>query len=90
LAKINEDGSIDVFFGPNEPEQKGNWIKTVPGKARSQSSASTVLSEPFVDKSWVLNDIEEANHVRVPQRITRCLFMARSGQICAVTSANDP
>ncbi|MGA7372012.1 MAG: DUF1214 domain-containing protein [Methyloceanibacter sp.] len=42
LAKINEDGSIDVFFGPNEPEQKGNWIKTVPGKARSQSSASTV------------------------------------------------
>ncbi|MGB0056104.1 MAG: DUF1214 domain-containing protein [Methyloceanibacter sp.] len=42
MAKINEDGSIDVFFGPNEPEQKGNWIKTVPGKARSQSSASTV------------------------------------------------
>ena len=28
--KINEDGSIDVFFGPNDPESKGNWIKTVP------------------------------------------------------------
>jgi hypothetical protein len=42
LAKINEDGSIDVFFGPNEPEQKGNWIKIIPGKACSQSFASTV------------------------------------------------
>ena len=30
--KVNEDGSIDVFFGPNEPDQKSNWIKTVPGK----------------------------------------------------------
>jgi hypothetical protein len=30
--KANKDGSIDVFFGPTEPDQKSNWIKTVPGK----------------------------------------------------------
>ena len=28
----NADDSIDIAFGPDEPKQKGNWIKTVPGK----------------------------------------------------------
>jgi len=26
--KVNADGSIDIFFGPNEPKDAGNWIKT--------------------------------------------------------------
>ena len=30
--KVNEDGSVDIFFGPDEPKSKGNWIETVPGK----------------------------------------------------------
>jgi hypothetical protein len=30
--KVNADGSIDIFFGPNEPKDAGNWIKTVSGK----------------------------------------------------------
>lgn len=29
----NEDGSVDVFFGPSAPQRReGNWIQTVPGK----------------------------------------------------------
>jgi hypothetical protein len=57
--KVNEDGSIDVFFGPNEPEQNGNWIKTVPGKGWFPIFRFYSPSEPFFDKSWVLNDVEE-------------------------------
>jgi hypothetical protein len=29
---VNPDGSIDILFGPSEPNTKSNWIKTVPGK----------------------------------------------------------
>ena len=31
--KINADGSVDIYFGPDMPNgQEKNWIKTVPGK----------------------------------------------------------
>ena len=29
---VNSDGSIDILFGPSEPGEKSNWIRTVPGK----------------------------------------------------------
>ena len=33
VTQPNEDGSYDVFFGPEAPQGKeGNWIQTVPGK----------------------------------------------------------
>jgi hypothetical protein len=81
LAKIN-DGFIDVFFGPNEPEQ---------GQLESRlSPARLVPNRPLLQSLRTIrrqvlgvNDIEEANDVRVPQRIARCPFMARSGQIYA-------
>jgi hypothetical protein len=40
---INDDGSVDVWFGPQAPlGHERNWIKTVPGKGcGSPSSAST-------------------------------------------------
>ena len=59
--KVNEDGSIDVFFGPNEPKEKGNWIKTVAGKGWFPIFRFYSPSEPYFDKSWVLNDIEAVN-----------------------------
>ena len=30
--KLNADESVDIAFGPDEPKDKGNWIKTVPGQ----------------------------------------------------------
>ena len=83
LAKINEDGSIMYSPGPNKPEQKGNSDQDCPRQGSFPIFRFYSPSEPFVDKSWVLNDIEEANDVRVPRRIARWLFMARSGQIYA-------
>lgn len=55
----NDDGSIDVFFGPEPPEGGAdNWIATVPGK-----SWYTILRlygplEPWFEKTWVPGDIE--------------------------------
>jgi hypothetical protein len=59
--KINDDGSIDVFFGPEKPEGAVNWIETVPGKDWFPIFRFYSPSEAFFDKSWVLNDIEELN-----------------------------
>jgi hypothetical protein len=56
--KINADGSVDVVFGPNEPQGGGNWIKTVPGKGWFPIFRFYSPTEAFFDKTWVLNDIE--------------------------------
>jgi hypothetical protein len=29
---VNADGSVDIVIGPDEPKEKGNWIKTVAGR----------------------------------------------------------
>ena len=30
---VNEDGSVDLYFGPKAPTCEGrNWIETIPGK----------------------------------------------------------
>jgi hypothetical protein len=57
--KVNDDGSVDVFFGPEKPESAINWIKTVPGKGWFPIFRFYSPSEAFFDKSWALNDIEE-------------------------------
>lgn len=55
---INSDGSVDVAFGPDEPKEKGNWIKTVPGKGWFPIFRFYGPSEPYFDKTWKLEDIE--------------------------------
>jgi hypothetical protein len=54
---INADGSIDIAFGPEEPEEKGNWIKTVPGKGWFPIFRFYGPAQPYFDKSWKLEDI---------------------------------
>jgi len=40
--KVNADGSVDVYFGPEMPKgQDHNWIRTVPDKAGFRSFAFT-------------------------------------------------
>jgi len=59
--KVNADGSIDIYFGPNEPSSKGNWIRTVPGKGWFPIFRFYSPTQAYFDKSWQLNDIELAN-----------------------------
>jgi len=57
----NEDGSVDVYFGPEAPAgKKSNWIPT------SANGRFEILfrlygpQQPLFDKTWKLPDIEEA------------------------------
>jgi hypothetical protein len=55
--RVNADGSIDIVFGPDEPKEKGNWIKTVPGKGWFPIFRFYGPASPYFDKTWKLEDI---------------------------------
>jgi hypothetical protein len=63
LAKLqsNENGSIDIFFGPNTPEGKeSNWIPTKLNARFEVMFRLYGLDPSLFDKqTWVLNDITE-------------------------------
>lgn len=57
----NKDGSADIYMGPNAPKGKEkNWIPTVPGKAWFPYFRLYSPKKAFLDRSWVLPDIEKA------------------------------
>ena len=54
----NEDGSYDVFFGPEAPLGKEkNWVKTVPGKGWFTYIRLYGPLEPFFEQTWRPDDI---------------------------------
>ena len=57
---VNADGSVDVYFGPTAPAgMENNWIQTVPGKGWNMLFRLYGPLEPWFDKTWRLNEIEE-------------------------------
>lgn len=57
--KANQDGSIDLFFGPKAPAgMESNWIQTNPGKAWFVYFRWYGPTEAYYDKSWSLPDFE--------------------------------
>ncbi|MEM9516368.1 MAG: DUF1254 domain-containing protein [Actinomycetota bacterium] len=51
--EANDDGSHDVYFGPEAPAGKeGNWVQTVPGKGWSMLFRLYGPLEPWFDKTW--------------------------------------
>ena len=57
--KINTDGSVDVYFGPEMPAgQEKNWIQTAHGKGWFPIFRFYGPENPLFDKTWVLPDIE--------------------------------
>ena len=58
--QINSDGSVDVFIGPDLPNgvHENNWIKTNPQKGFFLVFRFYGPLEEYLDKSWVLNDVE--------------------------------
>jgi len=58
--EMNPDGSVDVYFGPKAPEGKEkNWVPTNPKKGFFLVFRLYGPLEPFIDKTWVLGDLEE-------------------------------
>jgi hypothetical protein len=58
----NPDGSVDVYFGPKAPKGKEkNWVPTNPKKGFFLVFRFYGPLEGYIDKTWVLNDLELIN-----------------------------
>ena len=60
----NEDGSVDLYFGPEPPKDErflSNWIKTVPGRGWFTYFRLYAPTERYFDRSWELEDIEKVD-----------------------------
>ena len=54
----NEDGSVDLYFGPTPPENKdANWIQTIPRKGWFCLLRLYDPTEPWFDKTWQPGEI---------------------------------
>ena len=54
----NDDGSLDLWFGPTEPDQdETNWVQIIPGKDWFAYFRFHGPLEPHFDRSWKLADI---------------------------------
>ncbi|MCP4271262.1 MAG: DUF1254 domain-containing protein, partial [Gammaproteobacteria bacterium] len=59
----NEDGSVDLYFGPKAPEGKEkNWIPTVPNQGFFAYLRLYAPLEPYFDRTWGLPDIEKVKN----------------------------
>jgi hypothetical protein len=59
--EFNDDGSIDIRFGPEPPAAgERNWIRTIPGEGWSIFIRFYGPLEPFFDHSWKPDDIVKA------------------------------
>ncbi|MGE5945844.1 MAG: DUF1254 domain-containing protein [Betaproteobacteria bacterium] len=57
--KVNNDGSVDVYFGPKPPEgYESNWAQTVPGHSWNILLRLYGPGKAFFDKSWRPGEIE--------------------------------
>jgi hypothetical protein len=55
----NEDGTYDIFFGPEAPEgMEDNWVQTIPGKGWNMLFRLYGPLEPWFDKTWRPGDAE--------------------------------
>jgi hypothetical protein len=55
----NDDGSIDLYFGPKAPKGKeANWIQTVSNKGWFSLLRLYSPTEPWFDKTWRPGEIE--------------------------------
>ncbi|EFO32439.1 putative signal peptide protein [Roseibium sp. TrichSKD4] len=55
----NDDGSTDIYFGPEAPKGKEtNWLQTVPGKGWNTIMRLYGPLEPWFDQTWRPGEIE--------------------------------
>ena len=61
---INQDGSIDVWFGPGPPVGNNcNWIQTIPGKRWLMILRLYGPMEEWFDNSWRPGKMEEVRQL---------------------------
>ena len=58
--QYNEDGSIDLYVGPEAPAGKeSNWIRTPLGEGWFPLFRFYGTQQAFFDKTWVIGDLEK-------------------------------
>jgi len=58
---INDDNSVDVYFGPKAPAGwENNWVQTVPGKGWNVLLRLYGPLEPWFEKKWKPGEFELA------------------------------
>jgi hypothetical protein len=58
-VRTNDDGSLDVYFGPKAPAgYENNWVQTLPGKGWFMILRLYGPLEPWFDKTWRPSEIE--------------------------------
>jgi hypothetical protein len=57
----DSEGSVDIYIGPDKPkgDKVKNWIPTVEGKAWFPYFRFYSPKQAFLDRTWVLPDIEK-------------------------------
>jgi len=60
-AVANEDGSFDLYFGPNQPADapENNWVQTTPGKGWFVYLRLYGPELPYFEKAWIPGDAEK-------------------------------
>ena len=59
---VNDDGSVDLYFGPKAPEgKKTNWIKTIPSKGWFGILRLYGPLDPWFNQTWKLGAIKKMN-----------------------------
>ena len=58
----NPGGSVTLYIGPDRPggDKAKNWIQTLPGKGWFPYFRFYAPKKAFLDKTWILPDIEKA------------------------------
>jgi hypothetical protein len=57
----NDDGTVDLYFGPKPPEGKEkNWVQTIPGQGWWVYLRFYAPTKAYFDKSWKMPDFEKA------------------------------
>jgi hypothetical protein len=54
----NDDGSFDIYFGPEKPEGDVNWVQTLPGKGWNVLWRIYGPTQVWYDKEWRPGEIE--------------------------------
>jgi hypothetical protein len=57
--KNNDDGSLDIYFGPKAPKgYENNWVETIPGKSWFVILRMYSPLKPWIDQTWRPGEIE--------------------------------
>lgn len=56
----NQDGSYDIYFGPEAPQgYENNWLQTISGKSWFVALRLYGPLQPWIDKTWMPSEILE-------------------------------